>query len=233
MTQPTADQVDTLSLNVITRTQSTKLKKKVTWASPEVTKNDNTDTGITNPNLLPTTRSHDRSRSANNPRTKVQIPSGALSKTSKKKASVGVNPSLYRDQVPVTPHIKPTAPRAAAGFTLTKETLQKIENVSKLRFSLDLNAFKVGNTDAESVKHCATLQEAMDTDVKNHEVLLYGTRGYMKLLLQKLKTQIQTKIPFKACCAVPMMHLNSLRNELSLWTHLHTLKKDSYSIHKH
>ena len=39
MIQKTTGQMDTLSLSAITRTQCKKLKKKVTWASPEVTSN--------------------------------------------------------------------------------------------------------------------------------------------------------------------------------------------------
>ena len=131
-----------------------------------------------------------------------------------------------------TPTI-PRAPSSAEGYTLPSETLHKVESLSKLRFSLDINAFRKCNNDAESDTQCCTLHDALGADVCNQEVLMYTTKPSMILILQKLKDDIKMKVPFKTCCVVPMQYINSVRNELHSWTHIHTIARHSNTIDTH
>ena len=163
-------------------------------------------------------------------RTQGQIPLGVNSST-----HTSTVPGGERSRHGTTTHTPvhnkgaPKAPRDADGYTFTPDTLQKVENLSKLKFSVDINVFRARNTEAETVTHYSTLQDAMGADVNSQEVLIYSTKQKMQVVLQKLNRHIKEKVSFKACCAIPVCYLHSLRHELSYWTYIHHQKGQLHS----
>ena len=112
---------------------------------------------------------------APNPVTQVQTSSGASPPATnlgtQGRIPHGVIPSVENSRT-TSAQPKPRTPKYVDGYTLTPETLHKVESISKLSFSFDVNAFRVRNTETEFVIHCSTSQEAMSTAIDNHEVLL-------------------------------------------------------------